>query len=208
MENQWLAWVKRLHAIASSGIFFGHHEYDKERYREVAAIAEAMLADLGQVPLARIQELFPEYGRGYATPQIDVRAAVFKDDAILLVQEKSDGLWTLPGGYADVGLSAAENTVKEVREEAGIVVDATKLIAVRHKAKHAFRPDSRDFYKFYFECDMQPADQKLVCGYETQAAQFFTRENIPDLSQGRTIAADIDLAYRHYLDPGQLPTFD
>ncbi|HEX4271619.1 MAG TPA: NUDIX hydrolase N-terminal domain-containing protein, partial [Rhizomicrobium sp.] len=105
MEPQWLAHAKRLQAIASTGLHFTRDPFDKERYEGVGQIANEMLAALGNVPIQRIEGLVSDFARGYATPKIDVRGALVEDDAILLVRERSDGLWTLPGGYADVGLS-------------------------------------------------------------------------------------------------------
>ena len=97
-----------------------------------------MLSALGSVPIEKIEGLVTDFAKGYATPRIDVRGAVIQNDQILLVQEKADELWSLPGGYADVGLSAAENVAKEISEEANIEVVVRSLYSVRHKAKHAY----------------------------------------------------------------------
>ena len=207
MEEEWLGWAKRLHAIASTGEHFGESEFDVERYQEVAVIAHAMLARLGEVPVERIQSLFPDYGIGYATPKIDVRGAVFRGDEVLLVREKGDGLWTLPGGFADVGLSAAENVVKEIQEEANIDVTAAKLYAVKHKAKHGYNPDPRDFYKFFFLCETDTiADPRP--GPEVSAADYFDLNELPELSEGRCIAADLHQGLMHRNDPGIPTEFD
>lgn len=111
-----------------------------------------MLAKLGNVPIRRIEELVSGFARGYATPRVDVRGAVVDGDRILLVREKSDGLWALPGGFADVGLSAAQNVEKEILEEAGLKVSACRLYGVRHKASASYPPDVRDFHKMFFLC--------------------------------------------------------
>lgn len=207
MENQWLSMAKRLHAIASTGINFGESPFDVERYEEIADIARQMLSDLGQQPIERINDLFPDFAKGYATPKVDVRGAVVRDNTILLVQEKLDGLWTLPGGYADVGLSAAENVEKEVREESCMEVIANRLIGVFHKAKHEYTQDPRDFYKFYFLCTEQ-FKQTPAIGPETLDVGFFKQENLPPLSEGRTIEKHIRLAFDCHRNPGQLPVFD
>ena len=98
MEDRWLQKAKRLHAIASTGLNFAQSAFDRERYQEIAAIAGEMLADLGNVPLGRIADLVPDFAQGYATPKIDVRAAVIRDDRILLLidagSEPTD--WSLP----------------------------------------------------------------------------------------------------------------
>jgi len=59
---------------------------------------------------------------GYETPKIGIRALVCKHDKILLVREKMDNKWCIPGGYAETGLSPSEIVVKEVKEESGFDV--------------------------------------------------------------------------------------
>ncbi len=207
MEHQWLTFAKKLHAISSTGLHFGESEFDRERYAEVAEIATRMLAMLGEVPLERIAGLVPDFASGYATPRVDVRGALIEDDRILLVQEKSDGKWTLPGGYADVGLSAAINTQKEVQEEASVTVEAHRLIGVFHKAAHAYDQDVRDFYKFYFLCRRRTTDTPAP-GPETLDARFFAVDELPELSTGRVIEEHIRLAFEHAANPAAPTHFD
>ncbi|MCT7378311.1 NUDIX hydrolase [Chelativorans salis] len=150
MESQWLTHAKRLQAIASNGLLFSTNPFDRERYEEIAEIADGMLGDLGNVPIERIAGLVSDFASGYATPKVDVRGALIEDEQILLVREQADGRWTLPGGFAEVGLSAAENIAKEFREEAGVIVSVRNLYCIRHKAKRPYEPDARDFYKLLF----------------------------------------------------------
>lgn len=131
MESAWLTYAKRLQAIASTGLHFARDEHDRERYEDVARIANEMLSRLGDTPVSRIRKLVSDFAQGYATPRVDVRAAVIRDDRILLVRESTDGLWSLPGGYADFGLSPRENVVKEVYEEANIRVELPALSTSR-----------------------------------------------------------------------------
>lgn len=194
MEQIWLTWAKQLQAIASTGVHFSDDPYDRERYTEVAHIAQQMLSALGSVPIEKIEGLVTDFAKGYATPRIDVRGAVIQNDQILLVQVKTDGLWSLPGGYADVGLSAAENVAKEISEEANIQVGVSSLYSVRHKAKHAYSEDARDFYKFFFLCE-QTDDADPTPGLETGNVGFFTLNELPALSQGRVIPEDITAAF-------------
>lgn len=200
MEDQWLTWAKRLQAIASTGLHFCKDDFDRERYREVATIAQVMLASLGNIPIKRIEGLVSDFAKGYATPKIDVRGAVIEDGKVLLVRERSDGLWTLPGGFADVGLSATENVIKEIREEAGVRTFVTSLYSVRHKAKQVYEPDIRDFYKMFFLCrrvDAQPPKP----GPEIIDATFFARDGLPQLSKGRVIETDIEAAFVFHENP-------
>lgn len=207
MEQQWLGYSKRLQAIASTGLHFSRDPFDRERYEEIADIANAMLAAIGNVPVERIKELVPDFARGYATPKVDVRGALVEDGAILLVQEKCDGLWALPGGFADVGLSASRNVEKEIFEEAGIRVNVQRLYGVRHKAAAAYSPDVRDFYKMFFLCERQDVGT-VRSGVETIDARFFMRDSLPPLSLGRTLGSDIDAAFAFAEDALMPAIFD
>lgn len=207
MEAQWLTFGKRLQAIASTGLHFSRDHFDRERYEEVGAIANEMLASLADVPIERIEGLVSDYARGYATPKVDVRAALIEDNAILLVREQSDGLWTLPGGFADVGLSPARNVEKEVFEEAGLEVSATRLYGVRHKARYGYSPDVRDFYKMFFLCSRNGRAEARA-GMETIEVQFFSIGDLPPLSRGRTIESDIAAAFAFAADAERPAFFD
>ncbi len=207
MESEWLTHAKRLQAIASTGLHFARDPYDIERYDEIARIANAMLAQLGSVPIDRIANLVSDFAQGYATPKVDVRAAVIEEGQVLLVRERSDGFWTLPGGFADVGASAADNVVKEVQEEAGISVAARRLYAVRHKAKQPYEPDARDFYKMFFLCDRLDFVEPKP-GLETIDVGFFLPNALPPLSLGRVLETDIASAFRFHATADHPTMFD
>jgi ADP-ribose pyrophosphatase YjhB (NUDIX family) len=207
VEDIWLAWAKRLQSLASTGLHFGAGPFDRERYAEIASIANGMLAALGNVPIARIEGLVPDFGQGYATPRIDVRGAVIENDSVLLVRERGDGLWTLPGGYADVGLSPAENVAKEIWEEATLRVTVRGLYGLRHKAKHDYVPDVRDFYKLFFLCE-RVDDAKPMPGTETSEVGFFRLDALPQLSRGKVIERDIAAAFEFQRGAAPVTVFD
>lgn len=155
------------------------------------------------MPVERILGLVGPFAQGYATPKVDVRGAVFVDDKVLLVREKSDGRWSLPGGFADIGLSPAENVAKEVREESCLEVSVEALIGVRHKAKGLYEPDARDFYKLFFGC--------TVRGTATGSRDadilehgYFAPDCIPPLSNGRTSSEDIEMVFEHHRHGGNV----
>jgi ADP-ribose pyrophosphatase YjhB (NUDIX family) len=207
MEPRWLSHAKRLQAIATTGLHYTRDPFDRERFDEVAAIAHEMLAMLGDVPIERIEDLVSDFSRGYATPRVDVRGAIIEDDEILLVRERSDGLWTMPGGFADVGRSAARNIEKEVLEEAGIRVTARRLYGVRHKAGHPYPADVRDFYKLFFLCD-RIDDGAPASGSEISDVGFFRRDHLPPLSRGRVLDIDIAAAFAYSADADRPAFFD
>ncbi|GHB11900.1 putative ADP-ribose pyrophosphatase YjhB [Salinicola rhizosphaerae] len=206
MESQWLSWAKRLSALAETGLHYCQDKFDRERYEEISALSREMMASLGAVPVERVA-LALGRGEGHVTPKIDVRAAIIDDGKILLVKEKMDGRWTMPGGYAEVGVSAADNTVKEVWEEAGVRVTVSRLFALRHKARHAYPPDVLDFYKLFFLCERLD-DAPLDPGHEVHDAGYFSPHELPPLSEPRVIARDIADAFAFHADPRRAALID
>lgn len=211
MENLWLAQAKKLFSIAQSGIAFSQDPFDIERFEEITEIALSMMAQLANTSIEQLPQLIQHPNKLYVTPQIEVRGAVFRNDKILLVQEKTDRQWSLPGGYADVGLSAKQNIEKEIHEEAGLIVDAKHLFALRHKAKGDYRPDLRDFYKLYFLCEesqIASTQQSIKVGLETMDVDFFSLDSLPPLSLGRVIPRDIEEAFSAYKNSTKTTQFD
>tara|TARA_B100000676_G_C18087977_1_gene856770 strand:- start:3176 stop:3799 length:624 start_codon:yes stop_codon:yes gene_type:complete len=207
VEPDFLTWVKRAQALSATGVHFAASDFDRERYEELVVLTHRMLARLGDVPLSSVNGLFNDIGQGYATPKVDVRGAVLRGNEILLVREKLDGLWTMPGGYADVGISGAANVAKEISEEACIDVRVTRLFAVLHKARHEYAADARDFYKMFFLCE-QTDDAVPAPGAETSDVGWFTQDALPPLSTGRTIAANIADAFEYAAAPVRPTRFD
>lgn len=199
MEDQWLNWIKRIEAIAATGLHFSGNEYDRERYEEIQRIAWSMLCTIAEAPPARIAGLVSDSAKGYVTPKVDVRGAIIRDRSILLVRETSDGRWTLPGGFADVGLSPSQNVLKEIREEAGLEAEIIGLYGIRHKAKQSYEPDLRDFYKLFFLC--RDTGRRPACpGTETSEIGYFRSDRLPPLSPGRVIESDIHAAFAFAAD--------
>ncbi|SAK83167.1 hypothetical protein AWB79_05599 [Caballeronia hypogeia] len=186
---QRLEQARRLLALAQTGLHYTTGVFDRERYEEVAAIAHAQIAEIASMDVARVAELFA-FETGYANPKLDVRCAVFNEAGhILLVREAADGLWSLPGGWADVGLSPAENAAKEVREESGYTVDIVRLLAAWDMAKHPHPPSVFHIWKLVFLGEVVKAG-KLV-GAETDAVGFFALDGLPPLSLGRIMPEQI-----------------
>jgi len=207
IENQWLHAAKRLHALAETGKQFTQDEFDLERYREIADIAVELLASLATTPINIIVGLVNDGAVGYATPKVDVRGAVFHNNKILLVREQCDGLWALPGGYADVGLSPSENIEKEILEEAGLKVKAKKIFSIRHKAKGEYDPDILDYYKLFFLCE-PIEDFNIKPGFEVSDADYFGLDHLPPLSTGRVVKFNLMEALAHDSGEVTLTSFD
>ncbi len=207
LEDTWLARAKRLLALSETGQHFTTDGFDRERYDEIAALARAMLADLGHVPLSRIEGLISDHTGGYATPSIDIRGAIIRDGRILLVRERSDGRWAMPGGFADIGSSPAENIEREVWEEAGLRVRARQLYALRHKARHPYPADIRDFYKLFFLCEESSVTAPEP-GMETSEVAFFAPQDLPELSLVRNLRSDIEAAFTALTNGSTVTLFD
>lgn len=206
MDRRWLDWAQRLQAISQTGLAFGPAHYDAERYSRVGEIAAEILAAGACIDLDRARRLFaPE--AAYSTPAVDVRGAVFRDDELLLVREASDGLWTLPGGWADVGESPAQNVVREIEEESGFQTRTLKLIAVHDKSRRGhLPPQPRHAYKLLFLCEIVGGAPRISA--ETSAVDFFTMDALPPLSTARITAAQLHLAFTHHRDPSLPTDFD
>lgn len=195
MSALWLKWAAELQAIAQNGLLFTEDVFDKERYQLIQKIASEMLATHTSETAPAVVEKFFSEERGYATPKLDVRGAVFQNDKILLVQEKADQLWSLPGGWCDVGESASRCVVKEIEQEAGLKTKAIKLIGLYDKYSHPYPPQWPHIYKCFFLCEVIGG----TCnpGVETLAAQFFSKEDLPPLSMDRIILSHILRCFEH-----------
>ncbi|MDD5350502.1 MAG: NUDIX hydrolase [Chthoniobacteraceae bacterium] len=202
----WLDWAKQLAAVAQNGLTFAKDPFDVERYEAVRKIAAELLAAGSGVPVERVLTLL-ESELGYCTPKVDVRAAVFREGRLLLVRERSDGGWTLPGGWADPCQSAAECVAREVEEESGFQVRPVELLAVFDRSKHPHEPPfASHVYKLFFRCELTggaPADT-----LETDGCAFFAEDALPPLSLTRITPDELAAVFEHGRNPGRPAVFD
>jgi ADP-ribose pyrophosphatase YjhB (NUDIX family) len=203
---QHLEWARSLQAIAQSGLAWEPRVYDAERYEQVRRIAAEMLADRGQLDVDGVEGLFASQV-GHATPKVDVRGAVFRDDAILLVEEASDQGWSLPGGWADVGESPSDAVEREVLEESGFRTRAVKLIGLFERDRRAERPHVWHIWKAAFLCELVDGEQ-VPLGAETTDARFFRRDELPRLRYSRASEWQIERCFAHHEDPTLATEFD
>ncbi|PYZ93362.1 ADP-ribose pyrophosphatase [Salipaludibacillus keqinensis] len=205
MSYQWLDWAKRIQALSQSGLAFSKDKYDIERYKELRKISAEIIAEHTNLPMKKIPELFMNE-TGYQTPKVDVRGAVFKEDKILMVKEKHDDKWSLPGGFCDVGLSPSENIVKEIKEESGYRVDAKKLVALLDMEKHSQIPQPYHYYKIFIQCELVGGHAKS--GIETKGVKFFSENKLPKLSTKRNTEAQIQMLFEFMRNPQKVCVFD
>jgi len=206
MEPNWLTWAKRLAALAQDGLTYSDNEYEIDRYRQIRQIATEMMAAGSDLDTKTLLDLFSRE-QGYATPKVDVRGAAFRDNRILLVKEKIDNAWTLPGGWADPYQSPSEAVTREVFEESGFVVRVVKLAAVYDRSKHPHQPPMPfHLYKFFFLCEI--IGGTATESHETTGVEFFAEDNLPPLSISRTLPFQIARMFEHYRDPSLPTDFD
>ncbi len=177
-----LSYIKRIQAIAQAGLTYGENDYDLERYEELRELSVKMLSKLTNEPIEEIKVHFAS-GKGYQTPKVDVRAVCIRDNKLLLVKEKTDGRWSLPGGWCDVGYSPSQMAVKEVYEEGGFEVEVKKLLALYDKECHGHPKDIYHVYKLFFHCEITGGEKKT--SIETSEVEFFAFDNLPELSETR-----------------------
>lgn len=191
---KWLDWAVELQALAQAGLFYSKDVYDIERFERIRDIAAEMLVSPSGLPVDQVKNLFCNES-GYQTPKLDTRAAVFHDDKILLVQE-NNGLWSLPGGWVDVDLSVGENAVKEVKEEAGLDVEAKLIIAVQDRKKHNPEIYAYNICKVFILCNLLGGSFRE--NSETIAIGYFSMDDLPPLSENKTTREQIQMCFDAY----------
>jgi len=214
MDPQWLDFAQRIQAIAQTGLYYKPHIFDQERYEKLLDIAAEMFTAYSDADPEHINGLFSKQS-GHATPKVDVRGVVFRDDKLLLVREMvlDDGRWTLPGGWADINEAPSVATVREVYEETGYHTRASKVLAVYDRRLHGHPPHVFHIYKVFFRCDLltdeqsqAQIDNQSAAYSETSEATFFAEDDIPaDLSLGRVTPSQIKRLFEHLRNP-DLPT--
>lgn len=192
----WLNTAIELQSLAQAGLTYGKDVYDKERYERIREISAEMVANMSQMPLQKVKDLFC-CESGYQTPKIDTRAAIFKNGKILLVHE-NNGTWSLPGGWCDVNISVGENTAKEVREEAGLEVKTDKIIAVQDRAKHNLPLYAYSVCKIFVQCSV--IGGKFKENIETTEYKYFAKDELPLLAEEKNNEEQIKMCFDAYYD--------
>ncbi len=204
----WLGWAREIQAIAQTGLAFGPNEYDRERYERLRGLAAEIMARHTEASTPRIEALFAAQ-QGYATPKVDVRGAAFDDAGrVLMVREVADqGRWTLPGGWADVNLTPAENVAREMREESGYSVRVRKLAAAWDRTRQGHAPGVFSCVKLFFICDIVGGEART--SGETSEIGWFAQDALPaDISRDRTLPAQLHRMFAHQRDATLPADFD
>lgn len=200
MAMRWLDWIQTLTTVSQRGLAYSKDPYDRDNYELLRTLCAEMV--LHGAPEAVDAKAILSAQSGYPTPKVDVRAAVVREGQLLFVKETQDGKWALPGGWADLGVSPAEMAAKEVREEAGFEVKATRLLGVFGKRVN----DASIFsvYKLIFQCELVGGEART--SHETSDVRFFARDALPELSMHRTHPRHLEAVFAR-LDDSALPPF-
>lgn len=201
---KWIQWAREIYSLSQAGLTHSRNEFDIERYKRLQEICAEMIAGQSEIPVESVLESFSMQA-GYATPKIDVRGAVVRDDKILLIQERMDGRWAMPGGWAELGDAPASVAEREVWEESGYRVQAEKVIAVID----ANRIEPMEFYhafKIIFLCRLIGGEPRS--SHETLAVDFFDLNHLPPLSKYRTNEGMLREVFAHVENPNRPTAFD
>ena len=205
MEPNWLTWGRKLQSIAQSGLAHTGNPFDAERYEAVRAVAADMLADRTGGGPETILGLFAQ-DRGYATPKVDVRGAVFEGDRLLMVKEDLAGGWAIPGGWAEINEPPSQSVEREIFEESGYIAKARKLIAVYDRLLHPQTPHPWHSYKIFFLCDKTGGE--ATTSIETSEVAFFSEEEIAALPLAKVTPDQLTHVFEHHRHPERPTDFD
>lgn len=196
-QEKWLNWATELQSLAQGALYYCKDKYDIERFERIREISAEILSEYTELPVEKIKTLFCNEV-GYQTPKLDVRAAIFENDKILLVQEEN-GLWSMPGGWVDADLSVGENTIKEAKEEAGLDVKAERVIAVQDRKNHNHPLYVYNICKIFVECTVLGG--QFEENIETVASGWFAPDALPALAEDKNTAEQIQMCFEASKNP-------
>ncbi len=203
--EKWLKWAMEIQSLAQAGLAYTENPYDIERYERLREISAEMVAEKSNISLDKVERLFCNE-TGYQTPKLDTRAAIFKDNKILLTHE-NNGTWSLPGGWCDVLESVKSNTVKEVKEETGLDVEAVKIISIQDRNKHNKPQYAYGVCKVFVLCNI--IGGKFIKNIETTETKYFSLEEIPsNLAEEKTNKEQIEMCFAAFNNQSWQTQFD
>src|ERR1700730_6634918 len=202
-----LQWARKVQAIAQNGLEFTRDTFDRDRFEQLQQLVATILTSELAITPGELKGLW-RGDEGYATPKVDVRGGVFDQGGVLLVRERSDGKWTLPGGWVDIGDAPSFAVEREIREESGYLAKAVKLAALfdKNNPAHGHPPGILHIYKLFFLCELTGGTP--ATSSETDGGDFFPGSSLPPLCTGRATQSQIERLYQHHLNRGLPTDFD
>lgn len=195
-----LRWITEIQAIAQNGLNYVNNDFDKERYLRLRDLVAELATQSSTHSMEEIKQAFA-LEQGHATPKLDVRAFILNDNKLLMVKERADDLWSLPGGWADVNESPSEAVIRETKEETGFNVAAVRLLALWDKLKHDHPAHWPHTYKCFFQCELISGEPTI--NIEISEIGFFSINNLPPLSTPRVTEKQLVRLYEQVLHAEQ-----
>jgi 8-oxo-dGTP pyrophosphatase MutT (NUDIX family) len=202
---RWLAWAREIQALSQTGLTYSENDFDTQRYQRLSEIAAEMVSSYTHLEKQSLLENL-QLQPGYATPKIDVRGAAIRDGRVLLVQERVDERWCMPGGWADVGDLPSETVQREVWEESGFHVLARKVVGIYDANRDGVPLNFYHAYKIVFLCEITEGHARP--SHETLDVGFFDFGELPPLSSNRTSERHLAEVLAHVRDPARAVAFD
>ena len=197
--NELITLAQRIRALSQTALTYSINEYEIERSKELIEISHRITSIVSGVSEEEISACFTPI-KEYITPKIDIRAVIFNDkDEILLVKEKADGRWALPGGWSDVGFTPTEIVVKETKEETGFDVNVVRLLAILDKRCYNHPTSTFYVYKACFLCEITGGNDELT--FDILDRGFFALDSLPQLSLDRILPEQVELLNELRHDP-------
>lgn len=204
---QWLKWVSELRSIAEAGLAYSRDPYDQQRFAQLQELAAEIVASYTGTPETRVVLEAFQADSGYVTPKIDVRGVVFREGRVLMVKERSDGCWTFPGGWVEPGESPREAVEKEVREESGYEVRATRILAIDERGRHGHPHMLHTSWKIFMLCELT-GGKAAADGFEIDEVGWFSETAIPPLSQTRVVPEQVKRMFSYQREGRLITEFD
>lgn len=196
LKSPWLDWAIKIQTIAQTGQIYSTDKYDQERFEELNQISNEMFSHLSDTPVEQIEKiLIPE--TGHPTPKVDIRAGIIRNSKFLLIQENEGGGWSIPGGWGEVCLTPSQAATQRVLEQTGLVVHSPRLIYVKDRSAHPYKPKFPfHVYKLFFVFE-SVADHPIA-EVPTPGMDYFALDELPELAPNRVLLSDIELIFNHF----------
>ncbi len=197
--NELITIAQRIHAMSQTALTYSTNDYEIERSKEFIEISDRIISIVSGIKEVDIRADYHPV-KEYVTPKVDIRAVIFNENnEILLVKEKADGRWALPGGWSDVGYTPTEVAVKEAKEETGYDVRVTRLLAILDKRCYNHPASPFYIYKLCFQCEITGSSNELT--FDILDKGFFALDNLPPLSLDRILPEQIEMLDKLRRDP-------
>ena len=181
-DMKWDEFASKVLSISRIGKKYSKDPYAIDNYEQLEELSIKML---NEASVEAVEKNIYERDI-YPTPNVSVRILVINEkDEVLMVQEKDDGRWAVPGGWCDVFISVKDNAIKEVKEETGLDVEIDCLLGIFQREKYKDYPSLVSEYVHYFSATV--VGGSLNPNFEVSKAAYFPLNELPELSRKNTI---------------------